>query len=303
MRILITENQFNLLNESKDKFLNLCDTLGSTSSFCKKLESTLKDSRKGGREKNMLNVSKNFFNKVVSNGDYFKTIVLRPGIPEYDTRIEQLIRFKDLLESNGSCPNIVSDVNQNINNLPDKELTMVVDSENQYSLLNRLDTHYSTKAYLLTNLILRNLDDKGNLDNINDEKLREVLYYVMSDEFVSEIAEFLSKTLETNKEFHDYFFGSLSSSRERGNQVENDVFEFLRGKYGAENVIEFSGDFGFVDYFGVDGVVIINGQAHPVQISTSAKSSPKIFQYTSESCKPLGFFKDKDKIIRYEQIS
>jgi hypothetical protein len=125
----------------------------------------------------------------------------------------------------------------------------------------------------------------------------------MSDNSVGEIAEYLSKTLETNKEFHDYFFGSLSFSRDKGNQVENDVFEFLRGKYGAENVIEFSGDFGFVDYFGVDGVVIINGQAHPVQISTSAKSSPKIFQYTSESCKPLGFFKDKDKIIRYEQIS
>jgi hypothetical protein len=302
MRIIITENQFKLLNESSYKFKNLCDNLGSTSSFCKKIESILKDSRRGGKN-NMLKVSKDFFNKVVSNGDYFKTIVLRPGIPEYDTRIEQLVKFKNLLESNGSCPRIVSDVSENINNLPDKELIMVVDSENQYSLLNRLDTHYSAKSYLLTNLMLRRLNNKENLNNISDEKLREELYNVMSDNSVGEIAEYLSKTLETNKEFHDYFFGSLSFSRDKGNQVENDVFEFLRGKYGAENVIEFSGDFGFVDYFGVDGVVIINGQAHPVQISTSAKSSPKIFQYTSESCKPLGFFKDKDKIIRYEQIS
>jgi len=302
MKYIITESQLNLLTEAKDKFQNLCDTLGSTSAFCKKVESALKDHRKGGKEGNMLNTSKNFFNKVVRNGDYFNTTTLRPGIPEYDSRLEQLVRFRDVLQKSGSCPKIIEEVNKDIKNLPQKDLVMVVDSENQYSLLNRLDTHYSAKAYLLTNLILKEIKNKDNLNNVNDEKLREVLYHVMDDEFVEEISKFLSETLDSNKEFHDYFFGSLKSSKDKGNQVENDVFNFLRQKYGNENVIEFSGDFGFVDYFGVDGVVIINGEAHPIQISTAAKSSPKVFRYSSESCRPLGFFKDKNKIIKYEEL-
>ena len=64
----------------------------------------------------------------------------------------------------------------------------------------------------------------------------------------------------------------------------------------------FSGDYGFVDYFGVDGVVVINDIAHPIQISSSTKSNPKIFRYASEHCKPLGYSNERGKMFRYEPL-
>jgi hypothetical protein len=137
--------------------------------------------------------------------------------------------------------------------------------------------------------------------DIDDEKLRSELRLAMSIDNVNSIAEELKNLLDTNKEFSNYFYNSLKYSREQGNKVESSVFNALRNKYGEDNVFEFSGDFGFVDYFGVDGIVVINGFAHPVQISSSVKT-PEIFKYSNSNCKPIGFYVSGKKIIRYEPV-
>ena len=49
---------------------------------------------------------------------------------------------------------LLSKLEKDIEILPTKGLQMVVDEDNKYSLLNRLDTHYTAKAYLLTKIIL-----------------------------------------------------------------------------------------------------------------------------------------------------
>jgi len=310
MEILITERQLKIINEDTLKREDLCSTFGSNSTFCKKIESAIKDGRTGGKEGNMVNISKNFFNTVVGNNNYFNTVVLKPGMQDYDSRFLDLQKFKEVLEKYSACPDIVAEVNKDLEGLPTKGLVMVVDEDNQYSLLNRLDTHYSAKAYLLTHLIISELSEfwkesggeKIELNDFPTEKIREILKFVMVDDYIDDVSKYLSDLLKNNEEFRKYFIGSLEYSRSQGNKVESDVFDLLRKKYGAENVLEFSGDYGFVDYFGVDGVVVIDKVAHPIQISSSRKGNPKIFKFSSESCKPLGYYKDGGHVVRYEPL-
>jgi hypothetical protein len=308
MKILITESQFNIISETAGKRQNLCATFGTYSPFCKKVEKIIKDGRTGGREGNLVNLSSKFFNKVVTNPDYFQTITLTPGNEEYEKRMEDLLKFKDVLKQYNSCPEIYSKLVKDIEILPEKGLKMVVDGNNQYSLLNRLDTHYTAKAYLLTKIILDELEsfwveeggEKIDLNNLPDDKIRELIIYVIDDLNIDGVSEHLKDLLDNDETFREYFFGSLEYSRYKGNQIEHDVFNVLRRKYGEDKVYEFSGDFGFVDYFGVDGVLVIGGQAHPIQISTSMKGNPKIFKYASSFCKPLGFYKEGNIVTQYQ---
>jgi|688.fasta_scaffold434172_2 hypothetical protein len=302
MNILITESQLNIINESTLKRQDLCATFGGYSEFCRQIEKNIK-----GRKENLGNLSSNFFNDVVKNPKFFKTITLEPGNPEFDSRMDRLIMLQFVLANFRSCPEIQTKLQKDIEVLPKKGLKMVVDENNKYSLLNRLDTHYSAKAYLLTKIILDEIEgyenqekiDKIDLNDISDEKIREIIKYVIDNNNVDEVSEYLFDLLNENKEFRDYFMGSLKYSRDMGNKVEQDIFNSLRQKYGKENVIEFSGDFGFVDYFGIDGILIEGEVAHPIQISTSIKSHPKIFKYASERCKPLGFYKNDNIVTKY----
>lgn len=308
MKILITESQFNIISEAAGKRQNLCATFGTYSPFCKKVERIIKDGRTGGREGNLVNLSSKFFNKVVTNPNYFQTITLTPGNEEYEKRMEDLLKFKDVLKQYNSCPEIYSKLVKDIEILPEKGLKMVVDENNQYSLLNRLDTHYTAKAYLLTKIILDELEsfwveeggEKTDLNNLPDDKIRELIIYVIDDLNIDGVSKHLKDLLDNDETFREYFLGSLEYSRYKGNQIEHDVFNILRRKYGEDKVYEFSGDFGFVDYFGVDGVLVIGGQAHPIQISTSMKGNPKIFKYASSFCKPLGFYKEGNIVTQYQ---
>lgn len=308
MKILITESQFNIISEAASKRQNLCATFGTYSPFCQKVERIIKDGRTGGREGNLVNLSSKFFNKVVTNPNYFQTVTLTPGNEEYEKRMEDLLKFKDVLKQYNSCPEIYSKLVKDIEILPEKGLKMVVDGNNQYSLLNRLDTHYTAKAYLLTKIILDELEsfwveeggEKTDLNNLPDDKIRELITYVIDDSNIDGVSEHLKDLLDNDETFREYFLSSLEYSRHKGNQIEHDVFNVLRRKYGEDKVFEFSGDFGFVDYFGVDGVLVIGGQAHPIQISTSMKGNPKIFKYASSFCKPLGFYKEGTIITQYQ---
>jgi len=299
MKILISESQFKrALHEAKFKPEDLCNSFGEHSKFCNKIQTLIQDWQKGGRENNLKKISVEFFKKVLQSG-VFSTIDLQPGVPEYDERYGQLQRFRDILDEYGVCQDIIDEVDGDMEKLPSKGLKMVVDGENRYSLINRLDSHYSAKAFLLTHRMIEHLDMEWK--DIDDETLRSELRLAMSIDNVSSIAEELKNLLDTNIGFSKYFYDSLKYSREQGNKVESSVFNALRNKYGEDNVFEFSGDFGFVDYFGVDGIVVINGFAHPVQISSSVKT-PEIFKYSSSNCRPIGFYVSGKKIIRYEPI-
>lgn len=301
MKIVINEGQFeSIISESKSHISQLCSHFNDKSKFCESVESVLK-----GRKKSIFNKSQEFFNKVIKDSGYFDVVTLEPGNRLYDERLSELIKFKDILEQYKSCPEIVNAVKKDIEILPKKGLKMNIDENNDYSIINRLNSHYTAQAYLLTKMIIDSLENEGfdttRLINPSNEDVIKMIDHVLLENYVVEVSENLSELLRNNEHFRKDLIGTLERSRELGNSVENEVFSKLRSTYGDENVFEFSGDFGFVDHFGVDGVVIINGVLHPIQISTSMKT-PKLFKYDSENCKTRGYFKSGNKIIMYEPI-
>jgi len=301
MKIVINEGQFeSIISESKSHISQLCSHFNDKSKFCESVESVLK-----GRKKSIFNKSQEFFNKVIKDSGYFDVVTLEPGNRLYDERLSELIKFKDILEQYKSCPEIVNAVKKDIEILPKKGLKMNIDENNDYSIINRLNSHYTAQAYLLTKMIIDSLENEGfdttRLINPSNEDVIKMIDHVLLEDYVVEVSENLSELLKNNEHFRKDLIGTLERSRELGNSVEDEVFSKLRGTYGDENVFEFSGDFGFVDHFGVDGVVIINGVLHPIQISTSMKT-PKLFKYDSENCKTRGYFKSGNKIIMYEPI-
>jgi hypothetical protein len=301
MKIVINEGQFeSIISESKSHISQLCSHFNDKSKFCESVESVLK-----GRKKSIFNKSQEFFNKVIKDSGYFDVVTLEPGNRLYDERLSELIKFKDILEQYKSCPEIVNAVKKDIEILPKKGLKMNIDENNDYSIINRLNSHYTAQAYLLTKMIIDSLENEGfdttRLINPSNEDVIKMIDHVLLEDYVVEVSENLSELLRNNEHFRKDLIGTLERSRELGNSVEDEVFSKLRGTYGDENVFEFSDDFGFVDHFGVDGVVIINGVLHPIQISTSMKT-PKLFKYDSENCKTRGYFKSGNKIIMYEPI-
>jgi hypothetical protein len=301
MKIVINEGQFeSIISESKSHISQLCSHFNDKSKFCESVESVLK-----GRKKSIFNKSQEFFNKVIKDSGYFDVVTLEPGNRLYDERLSELIKFKDILEQYKACPDIVNAVKKDIEILPKKGLKMNIDENNDYSIINRLNSHYTAQAYLLTKMIIDSLENEGfdttRLINPSNEDVIKMIDHVLLENYVVEVSENLSELLRNNEHFRKDLIGTLERSRELGNSVENEVFSKLRITYGDENVFEFSGDFGFVDHFGVDGVVIINGVLHPIQISTSMKT-PKLFKYDSENCKTRGYFKSGNKIIMYEPI-
>jgi hypothetical protein len=301
MKIVINEGQFeSIISESKSHISQLCTHFNDKSKFCESVESVLK-----GRKKSIFNKSQEFFNKVIKDSGYFDVVTLEPGNRLYDERLSELVKFKDVLEQYKACPDIVNAVKKDIEILPKKGLKMNIDENNDYSIINRLNSHYTAQAYLLTKMIIDSLENEGfdttRLINPSNEDVIKMIDHVLLEDYVVEVSENLSELLRNNEHFRKDLIGTLERSRELGNSVENEVFSKLRSTYGDENVFEFSGDFGFVDHFGVDGVVIINGVLHPIQISTSMKT-PKLFKYDSENCKTRGYFKSGNKIIMYEPI-
>ena len=305
MKILINENQFlSIVSEGKSHTGELCSHFGVNSVFCQRISTFIKNNKGNSRRK-----SKDFFKDVLQNSGKFKTVDLNPGNEEYNKRESELEKFRNLLVANNSCSNIVDEIDEELRTLPNKGLKMNVGENNEYDILNRLDTHYSGQAFLLTRMILDSLDEVGlkeqNLSSLDDNKIVELISFVLQDENVEEVATNLKRLLDTNEHFRNDLFGTISYSKEKGAKVENSIFDILRKKYGDDNVYSFSNDYGFVDNYGVDGVVVFGGMAHPVQISTLPKTpEPKIFYYTSQSCKPIGYFKGKneDETITYYRL-
>lgn len=246
-----------------------------------------------------------FFSRVITYEGIFDYVTLKPSNPYYEERLKKLIEFRDILQRHNSCPKMVDEVNEDIEKLPTKGLKMAVDEKGLYSIINRMDSHYTSQAYLLTKLAVAVIteDDPSKLKNFinpTNSQVANILSFILKKEHIEYTAEVLKELLETNEEFKNYLFSALTESKKKGDYVENQVFNFLRNKFGSDNVISFSEDFGFVDYFGVDGVVVDEkGEAHPLQVSTKVKNSPKVFKFVGESCKPWGYVKSGKNMIFY----
>ena len=266
---------------------NPCDSIGEGSEFCKKLSNILKSGRGGKGAKLFKRKSYNTFIKLRDEGfgKGMEVQTLEPGNPLFDARIDELKQFFGLLTKYNACSKMRNDIKNDIVNVKKKELKMITD-EGEYSILNRLDTHYSGQAYILT-LLAKDLEFYMIDTYDNDQIIEEVDLYILSKPH--RIKDKINTLMDDERGSVE---DTLSYSKIKGGRVELGAVNAFK-KLGY-TVYNFATDFGFVDHFGVDMLVEKDGEIHPVQVSSQRKFSPEIAKYNDNDCECWMVYKDRN---------
>lgn len=264
---------------------NPCNSLTEGKEFCQKLSNILKGGYGGTGSKTFKKKSYKTFGKIREEGFGLNTDVeiLEPGNKLFDDRIYELKRFFQLLTKYGACSKMRNEIKKDILSVKGKGLKML-SYDGEYSILNRIDTHYSVQAYILT-LIAKDLN--FNLLDTYDAKqiMEEVDSFILSEP--NRIKDKLNSLIENESES---MVNSLLYSSIKGGRIELSAIKSFE-KLGFK-VYNFANDFGFVDYFGVDILVEKDGKIHPVQISTQRKFNPEITKYNDSDCECWMVYKD-----------
>ena len=266
---------------------NPCDSLGEGSEFCKKLSNVLKSGRGGKGAKLFKKKSYDTFIKLRDEGfgKGMEVQTLEPGNPLFDARIDELKQFFGLLAKYNACSKMRNDIKNDIINVKKKQLKMITD-EGEYSILNRLDTHYSGQAYILT-LVAKDLGFYMIDTYDNDQIIDEVELFILDRPY--RIKDKINTLMDDEKGSVE---NTLSYSKIKGGRVELGAVNAFK-KLGY-TVYNFATDFGFVDHFGVDMLVEKDGEIHPVQVSSQRKFSPEIAKYNDTDCECWMVYKDRN---------
>lgn len=291
---------------------NPCNCLNDelSNKFCNRLNSLFEDKK----NKNLRDFTRFIFDKILTDEKLFPNNVLTLGNKneneEYVKRMNELIKLLKVLDKYNSCnvlKNIIhTEFNQYISNEKNKKMHVdddysTRDPKKIYSLFNRINTNYKAQSYIFTHYIdfLNKISPEINYQNylnMSDDDLSYSLKKLKIKDFGNFIVDFLYGS--SFREDKKHLKKSLEFTKNKGNENERIVFNKLKERYGNENVIQFSGDFSFVDFYGIDGILIINNIAHPIQISS--KDKPYFVKSSKfKDCDPIFFKVDPNGNITY----
>lgn len=147
--------------------------------------------------------------------------------------------------------------------------------QDEYSLLNKLNTNYTALSYLITRYRRqKNLISVPFQDIFDSFFGRNSTQLEKSEEsiFFNFLIKFLSKK-ESAAEIMKEVFNTIQTTTDIGLKTELSAFDFLEQKLSKGNVINYTGDYSFVDMFGVDfmvkGLVDSEPGFVPVQVKTN----------------------------------
>lgn len=199
--------------------------------------------------------------------------IFKKDDPFFEWRISQFLEVQEELLKNPKQD--VNKINSFKKDIALKSLFIHKKEEKEeYSLLNKLNTNYSALSYLLTlhrkknNLIglpFRDVfESYFGINMIKKEKGEE-------SNFTNFILDYLSGKEDAEKTMSEVF-KTIEKTTGIGTKTEGEAYDYLVKKYGKENVINYSGDYSFVDLFGIDFMVkgiVPNMGFIPVQIKTN----------------------------------
>jgi hypothetical protein len=231
-------------------------------------------------------------------------IVLEPGNKFYEDRIQDMRTLKEVLQNNNSCSAIVSAVDQDMKKLEGKGMTMRVDDQQKYSLFNRVNTHSTNQAFIISKLAQEVNKKKSykfyQMDTFdNNQIIEEVLDLLMDPSTMKDLDDLIGRLMK-DENSQKAVMDAFNFSRNKGYEIEDEGWNALT-KAGFD-VFPFSDDFGFIDYFGIDMVAVKDGVAYPVQVSSQMKMNPKIFNYEAPDCKVFALYKSGNKFVKYSPM-
>jgi len=192
--------------------------------------------------------------------------VFKKDDPFFEYRIKQFLEVQSILLSD--CNQSEEYINKFKREIAKEAL--FVDNKEEYSLLNKLNTNYSALSYLLThhrmekNLIGKSFTEVfSSYFGKNEKQVEEG----KESHFINFLLDYFSSN-EESKNTMSEVFKTIERTTGQGTKTEGEAYVFLVEKFGKENVKNYSGNYSFVDLFGIDFMVngFIPGKFIPVQI-------------------------------------
>jgi len=235
------EDEKESLTESTSKYTNPCDTFSEGKEFCKKLSAILHKGRGGTGSRTLKKKMIDFFTELLQ-GDYTgvgNKVTLEPGNRHFVDRYEELINLQALLEEYGACSKMRKSIENDLEVITTKGLKMVVDDEENYSLLNRIDTHYTFRSYILTKAALDiygELEPEKSLDDLDNQGIitlinRIAFSFDFDKSFDQASLQFIDSLIQSSLEDENernILLSSLAGTRSGGNRLKMKLRDYLR---------------------------------------------------------------------------
>jgi len=168
----------------------------------------------------------------------------------------------DALEKfNQSCPKFRHYIINKMVKFTEKYV--IWNEEQQYDLLNKLNTNYTATAYLITSELPEHYKT-----NVSFEDALEYFFNQKDDDGLTPFENFMSRIEKENKkEIRNRINQTIQYTTDAGNQIEEMFDKYISEQIGSENVVMYSGDYSFMDMIGID-IIIKNpeGKWVPVQV-------------------------------------
>jgi len=227
--------------------------------------------------------------------------------PFFSNNIENLNELEELLSDCEKTETTIKNFKKEIS----KKFLFVDKNEDKYTynLLNRLNTNYSALSFILTNFRERFKLKDRSFDDIFD------LYFkptykdegneVTESKFFNLIVNYFSKNsnyYEESKKIIEDTLKTIRGTDQIGKNTEDQAYEYLKSKFGENNVKYFSGDYSWVDFLGVDMVVYSSKSNEwvPVQIKTSVDQCKSNYRFCKNVCIGKNQYKKEWEIREYK---
>lgn len=139
------------------------------------------------------------------------------------------------------------------------ESYVILNDDGQYDLLNKLNTNWSALAYIMT----KKLPD--NYKTIDWPAATKYFFdRVDSEAGLTPFEKILSSLHDENNELREKINLTINKTTNEGQKIEDEFFDFIK-KF--TEVIQYSGDYSFMDMIGIDMVIKnSSGKWIPVQV-------------------------------------
>lgn len=257
---------------------------GNAKRFCKSIEGELRGNKK--YLDTSINALKNYSSNYLSN--------YKEGIRSI--KFDETLKFfkerdfmvKTALEKFKDCGEIINLIKDSIEKFINDYV--IVDDRGEYSFLNKLNTNYSAIAYMIT---------VSNYDIYYDKTTDVIInhFFNSSDKdgnapFMKYLERYLIKPGDT----FENILNTIKSTTEIGTNTESKAKEYLKKECPKNNLIDFTGDYSFIDMIGIDFAIEIKKDAWiPIQVKTNERDCHPLKGV--KSCENWCMYKNGKKFV------
>jgi hypothetical protein len=131
------------------------------------------------------------------------------------------------------------------------EQYVIWNEEQQYDLLNKLNTNYTAAAYMMTSELPEHYKSSVSFENA-----LEYFFNHKNNNAVTPFEEFMGRIeMDNKKEIREKINQTIAQKTKEGSLIEEKFYEYISEQIGSENVVVYAGDYSFMDMIGIDMLV------------------------------------------------